>query len=476
MSASFQAPNGGMCYFVPRNEYVSPYLSAYTALAFNWLRRSGEVVPETVEQRLHAYLENLLRKDVVPSFYSRGMASTVRAVALAALSGHGKVHRRDIERFRPHVEDMSLFGKAHYLMAALAVPGTESLRREVVNRILAHANQSGGKFVFNESVDDGYVRILASPLRANCAVLSALTAMGETEQGANLVGDVPGKLARTITQSRGNREHWENTQENMFCMNAMTDFARVYENVKPDLTVIAKVDGITIGEEQFDDFRDSPATFHRPMQETDPGRKGSVTLDRDGEGRVYYAVQMRYSPSRPRTEPINSGIEIHREYSVKRDGKWILLSDPMHIARGELVRVDLFVSLPTARNFVVVDDPVPGGLEPVNRDLANASEVDADDGAFEAAGGSWWFRYSDWSSYGVSRWSFYHRELRHDAVRFYSDYLPSGNYHLSYTAQAIATGEFRAMPSHAEEMYDPDIFGKDVPALLEVSEGPAASQ
>jgi uncharacterized protein YfaS (alpha-2-macroglobulin family) len=236
------------------------------------------------------------------------------------------------------------------------------------------------------------------------------------------------------------------------------------------------VDGITIGEEQFDDFRDSPATFHRPMQETDPGRKGSVTLDRDGEGRVYYAVQMRYSPSRPRTEPINSGIEIHREYSVKRDGKWILLSDPMHIARGELVRVDLFVSLPTARNFVVVDDPVPGGLEPVNRDLANASEVDADDGAFEAAGGSWWFRYSDWSSYGVSRWSFYHRELRHDAVRFYSDYLPAGNYHLSYTAQAIATGEFRALPSHAEEMYDPDIFGKDVPALLEVSEGPAASQ
>jgi uncharacterized protein YfaS (alpha-2-macroglobulin family) len=185
---------------------------------------------------------------------------------------------------------------------------------------------------------------------------------------------------------------------------------------------------------------------------------------------------MRYSPSTPRTDPINAGIEIHREYSVKRDGEWTLLTSPMQIARGELVRVDLFVSLPTARNFVVVDDPVPGGLEPVNRDLATASKVDAEDGAFEAAGGSWWFRYSDWSSYGVSRWSFYHQELRHDAVRFYSDYLPAGNYHLSYTAQAIATGEFRVMPSHAEEMYDPDIFGKDVPAKLTVGEVPAAAQ
>ena len=41
----------------------------------------------------------------------------------------------------------------------------------------------------------------------------------------------------------------------------------------------------------------------------------------------------------------------------------------MRIKRGELVRVDLFVSLPTPRHFVVVDDPVPGGLEPVNRDF-----------------------------------------------------------------------------------------------------------
>ena len=141
----------------------------------------------------------------------------------------------------------------------------------------------------------------------------------------------------------------------------------------------------------------------------------------------------------------------------------------MQLKRGELVRVDLYVSLPTARNFVVVNDPVPGGLEPVNRDLATASTVDADKGAFQRAGGSWWFRYSDWSSYGVSRWSFYHRELRHDTVRFYSEYLPAGNYHLSYTAQAIAPGTFIVMAVNAEEMYDPDIYGKGVPASLEVS-------
>jgi uncharacterized protein YfaS (alpha-2-macroglobulin family) len=122
----------------------------------------------------------------------------------------------------------------------------------------------------------------------------------------------------------------------------------------------------------------------------------------------------------------------------------------MQLKRGDLVRVDLFPSLPTARNFVVVDDPIPGGLEPVNRDLSTASTVDADKGTFKAAGGSWWFRFSDWSSYGVSRWSFYHQELRHNAARFYSEYLPAGNYHLSYTAQAIAPGDFVVMPVYAK--------------------------
>jgi uncharacterized protein YfaS (alpha-2-macroglobulin family) len=138
----------------------------------------------------------------------------------------------------------------------------------------------------------------------------------------------------------------------------------------------------------------------------------------------------------------------------------------MKIKTGELVRVDLYVSLPAPRYFVVVDDPVPGGLEPVNRDLATASEVDAN--ATEGYGkDSLWFTDDEWEEYGG--WaSFYHKELRHHAAIFYSDYLSPGNYHLSYVAQAIAPGKFSVMATHAEEMYDPEVFGKGIPAILKV--------
>jgi uncharacterized protein YfaS (alpha-2-macroglobulin family) len=94
--------------------------------------------------------------------------------------------------------------------------------------------------------------------------------------------------------------------------------------------------------------------------------------------------------------------------------------------------------------------------------------VDADATEFAPAGGSLWLKYSDWSEYAIEFWSFYHRELLHDAARFYSDYLPAGHYHLSYAAQAMAEGEFSASPTKAEEMYDPDVYGKGLPAHVTV--------
>jgi len=468
-AAAYQAPNGGMTYYIPENRYVSPYLSAYTALAFIWLRDSGYEIPSTVEAKLHTYLLTLLRRNVVPDFYSKGMASTVRAVALAALVKHGKVSLSDLRRYLPHVPEMSLFGKAHFLIAALGVPDSETIRNNVCNLILAHANQSGGKFVFSEVIDDSYTRILSSALRTNGSILSALVAFVQTGDGDSLVGDVPFKLVRYITQTRKNRDHWENTQENMFCMNALVDYSRVYESEKPNMTLRAFFETELMGHTRFVDVRDDLVELQRPIRDDDPGHKSIIKLEREGEGRLYYSARLFYAPDQLKVDPINAGIEIHREYSVERNGQWILLNTSMELRRGELVRVDLFVSIPTARNFVVVDDPVPGGLEPVNRDLATASTVDADKGEFHRAGGSWWFRYNDWSSYGVSRWSFYHQELRHHAARFYSEYLPAGNYHLSYTAQVIASGEFIVKPVHVEEMYDPDVFGKGVPAILIVN-------
>ena len=246
-ASDFQAPNGGMTYYIPKDRYVSPYLSAYTALAFTWFREAGFKIPDTVQQKLHAYLLTLLRRNTVPDFYSKGMASTVRAVALAALAKKGKINPSDLERYAPHVKEMSLFGKAQFLLAALSVPKTEKMRAHVVRQILSHGNESAGKMVFSEVIDDRFTRILTSPLRTNGAILSALTAYAGTDAGKSLIGDIPIRLTRFITQARKKRDHWENTQENIFCMKGLIDYAGRYEDKKPGFTVRALFDQEVMG-------------------------------------------------------------------------------------------------------------------------------------------------------------------------------------------------------------------------------------
>ncbi|MGA1867849.1 MAG: alpha-2-macroglobulin family protein [bacterium] len=481
-ASSFQAPNGGMCYYCPQDIYVSPYLSAYTAIAFNWLKMSNYTPNEKVESALHTYLLNLLRKDTFPSFFTKGMSSTVRAVALAALAQNNKVNKGDLSRYLKHVDYMDLFGKAHYLLAATYMNDTGEIQKKVYDMIMSHANETGGKVIFSDSIygknllNEGFGRILTSEIRTNAAVLSALLSLEDGRNKSTMPTswaptDTPFKVVRYLTQTRKSRTHWENTQENAFCMHALTTFSRIYDREAPNYIVTASMDNKKFGRAEFDDLRDPPEELIRPVRENDPGRHTKVEISKKGKGRLYYAARLFYSPAELKLDSINSGIEVHREYYVEREGGWVMLDEaPMHIRQGELVRVDLFVSLPAARNFVVVADPVPGGLEPVNRDLATSSVVDADKEAGIYSGSSWWHKYGDWRAYGYSRWSFYHQEFLHHSVRFYSDYLPAGNYHLSYVAQAIAPGEFYVMPLHVEEMYDPDVFGQGVPSLLQVEQ------
>jgi uncharacterized protein YfaS (alpha-2-macroglobulin family) len=222
-----------------------------------------------------------------------------------------------------------------------------------------------------------------------------------------------------------------------------------------------------VGEGDLHSLRAAPLTFTHQFMVEDVGKKIAIAIQRDGVGRYYYNTRLQYAPLDSLSKDENHGIEIHREYSVQRNNKWILLDDVSNaLKQGELVRVDLYLNLTAPRNFVVVNDPVPGGLEPVNTQLATSSTMDVSGANYPAAIGSRWFKINDWSEYNSSFWNFYHEEMRNDAVRFYADHLEPGHYHLSYVAQAISTGEFTSLPSLAQEMYAPEVNGKTLQRKL----------
>lgn len=467
-AASFQAPNGGMVYYKATDDLVSPYLSAYTALAFQWLKERGEKIPLAVEEKLHRYLLTMLRTDVAPSFYTQGMSSTVRAVALAALAKAGAIKSQDVERFRSHMKAMDLFGKAHFLQAALHFPDGEASAQEALKLILGTANETGGKFRFSETLNFGWSRLHSSENRTQCAILSAMAMASSRPWGQKLLGDVPFKMVRALTQAKQKGLYrWQNTQENMFCAEALIDYARRYETEKPDMKLSVALAGAPTVSGELKDFRQKPFEAKRAIETQDLGKKSEVTIQRAGPGRLYYAVQLNYAPKEDFARSRIAGLEIRREYMVERNGKFVLLSSPVQLKKGELVKVNLFIEVPSARSFVVVNDPLPGALEVINTALATSSKRDSEKiDALDKT--SFYWTYSDWNYFSYGSDGFYHQEVRHDSVQFYSEYLEKGRYRLTYMAQVIAAGDFVAMPGHAEEMYEPDVFGKTPAAKFEV--------
>ena len=469
--STHQAPNGGMTFYRPNDEYSNPYLSAYTALALTWLRAKGYEIPEERENKLHDYLLGILKNEELPNFLSPGMKSSVRAVALSALARRGKITEQDLLRYSQAVKEMNVFGKANYLFAALQLPNTKAQRSAALKEILSLSNQSGATMTFTEPVEAISAMILDSNIRTQCAVLDTFIEVAQSKdtQLANQARPLVPKLVRSITLERKRSDHWENTQENLFCVNALSRYSEIYENTDPNLEVTVRVDSEELARLTMRGLDSEPREFSRPLTAKDAGRSEDVTITPSGKGRFYSSTRLTYAPRDLKETPTNAGIELTREYSVIRDGAWTLLKAPVAIKQGELVKVDLFLRLAAPRNYVVVDDPIPGGLEPVNRDLSTSSAVDAQNNSVPAPQGSIWFDLREWIDFGASFWSFYHKELRHTSARFYSEYLPAGNYRLSYVSQAIAAGDFAILPAHAEEMYDPDVFGDSAADVLRVA-------
>jgi uncharacterized protein YfaS (alpha-2-macroglobulin family) len=450
-AAAFQAPGGGMTFFVADDAQQSPYLSAYTALAFGWLKAMGYQPPVGVWDKLDAYLQTLLREDLgVGGYDTAELRAQVRATALAALAQHGVLSAADLARYQPQLPRMGLFGEALYAQAAARTPGGDAALQPAHERLLARGQQSAGTFALSDDQAAGYGWLLGSKLRGNCAALSALLAAHDQNDA-----ELAMKLARSITQARGARTHWSNTQENVFCTRALIDYADRYEATPLRMTVRASLGAQALGTAPLAEAR--AASLATSLDAKTAGDVQTLLIAGDGEGRAYVATTLRYATPAP-TSALQAGLTVGRKYFVRREGQWQPLDAPlMTVRQGEQLKIELALDVPAWMTYVVVDDPVPAGLEPVNPDLATASGLDASQMA---------------SASPAYPYPFYYRALRFDAVRFYADEIGAGHYKLAWTGQAVASGEFAVTETHAERMYDPDVFASGVAQRLKVLPAP----
>ncbi len=459
----FQCASGGFAYWAGECLSVSPYLTSYLLHVFKVASDlKYEVNPQRRERAL-VYLEReLAQKPPVNEAWWTSYTSW-QAFAIKVLAEGGRNVDSHLNRLYGYRDRMPVFALA-YLHDALAAKGEPSgarvaeLRRRLANAILAE----GGSAHVEES-DDPYLRwFWSSNVRSTAIVLNTIVRAG--------VEDAPVRgLVRWMMAAR-KKGRWGNTQENAHAMEALVGYYRRYEAAIPDFTAVVTAGDQEIARGQFTGRSTRSQTADVPMARTlalaAPGSTRQLTFTREGAGTLFYTARLRYAADELYQQGLDAGIRIERSYApfVEKGTRPASTS----FKAGDLVRVSLTFHLTKERRWVAVTDPLPAGFEAVESWFATtrqdlAAEQDQHRGPRvrdrdpEGEWEPWWLDGG-----------FDHVERYDDRVELFATMLSEGRHEFSYIARATTAGTFRTAPARAEEMYEPEVFGRTATTVIEV--------
>jgi uncharacterized protein YfaS (alpha-2-macroglobulin family) len=421
-----------------------PFLSVHVAHALFRAEAAGYAVPKGTLHRAHEHIRAIER--YIPGDYSPRARRAIMAYALYARALRGDLDDRTAQvilRDEGGVTkaDMEILGWLYpVLIDGKDAPGAlRDLRRQLATRVTEEA----GTAHFVTGYSEGAHLLLHSDRRVDGLLLEGV--LMDTPESDLIPKLAAGLLAHRV-QGR-----WHNTQESVWVLLALNRYFRSYEKVTPDF--VARVwlgDGFA-GEHRFQGRTTETHQVDIPMAAV-PATETPLWIAKDGPGRLYYRVGMRYAPQDLRLAPLERGFSVVRRYAgvddpadVRQDadGTW-------RIKAGATVKVSLQMVAPSRRYHVALMDPLPAGLEPLNPALAMSPTPPPDPAAPDRAPYGWWW-YRPW---------YEHENLRDDRVEAFAALLWEGVHDYTYYARATTPGRFVASPTKAEEMYAPEVFGR----------------
>jgi len=435
----FQCGDGGFSYWPGECASESPYL---TANVLHILQRGVKLkydVSGDVLKNAYTYLENELkeRRPVNEGWWPAYTAW--QAFAVKVLTEGGKNEDSHITRLDSYADRMPLFAIA-YLADAMIAKGEKSERLDDLLRRIDNGILPEGGSAHVEELSDPYLLwYWNSNVRSTAIALDTLVRSGATEPVRGMV--------RWLMQVR-KRGRWGNTQENVWAMESLVDYYRRFEKETPDFTAVVTLGSETLQRETFRGRSTEAKSHDVPMASLMKRTSGDVTIERQGTGNLFYMMRLQYVPLGILHDSMDQGFTVERKYSQAT------------FKAGDLVKVTLRIRNTKERRFVAVTDPIPAGTEPVESWFATTATDLAEKQRVNESGGDW----MSWWEHG----GFDHVERHDDRVNLFATRLGEGVHEFSYMVRATTVGTFTAAPAHAEEMYEPEVFGRTASSVVEV--------
>ena len=437
--------DGGFPYWRRGRDSI-PYNTVHVAHALQRARMMDFAVPEDMWNNSLEYLRYI--EDHYPYWYSLKTRQTISAYALYVRMRMGDSDPAKAQALMDDAggpQGLPLDAVAWIWQVLQDTPGYDSS----LNAIRTHVNNqavetAGAANFFNSYSDDDYV-LLHSNRRTDALLMDALI-------GDNPNSDLTPKLVNGLLAHR-TRGRWGNTQENVFVLLALDRYFKTFESQEPDFVARIWLGDTYAGSSTFKGYTTDRYQTDIPMAYLIDATEGKETedliLSKDGAGRLYYRLGLRYAPTDLRLDPMDMGFVVQRIYEGVDDPDDVRLDENgvWHIKAGARVRIRLTMVADNRRYHVALVDPLPAGLEIINPALAVSETIPGDPTSAEKSYWWWW------------RW-YQHQNMRDERAEVFTSLLWDGVYEYTYVARATMPGKFVAPPAKAEEMYSPEVFGR----------------
>lgn len=441
---SYQKENGGFGLW-PDSQYDSPFNTCYAVFTLIKAHQKGYKIKNSSLIEAENYLKNILkgriRRQNYP--YSSRSWNTVQCYALYVLALSGQPENEYNDKLFSAKEDLSLFAKTLLLKALYLGRGTlqaqNVLLDDLQNKI--KVDSVSAHFEDDEGREGNW--IYSSNIRTTSLILQSLL-----ETGAD-VALIP-EIARWIVEKR-QAGRWTNTQDNFYVFYALNDFYVKYEKVQPDFKLLVELEGKKILEDTFKHNRQQVSQNKISLESFKPGKTIPLNIKITGEGTLFYETRLTYFPTR-KLDPRDEGFTIYKQIT---DMEGNPLSE---IKAGTLAVVTLQIIVPQESLFVMVNDPIPAGLEPINPVFRTESEEEQLQlsQSFDEDNRRWWWQ------------GFNHIEMHDDRVLLFADSLSPGIHIHRFLVRALTYGTFNAPGSKIEKMYAPEVFGRSSEISIKV--------
>ncbi len=461
-----QRPDGSFGYW-PDSMYGDTWVTAYALWGLEVSRAAGRRVPDDVIDRAVAYL----RKQLASPKIDQEIGLVDRAFILDVLAVGGKADPGYSTQLYEKRDKLPIFARALLAHAMAIAKMDRKPIDELLRDIEGHLRVTTAGATVVENLGDKYAVLLDSEARTTAMVLRAIVAIDPKHPLA-------GRLARGILSMRSGGR-WKSTQEAAWSLIALDDYRRTGEKDAPDFDAAVYLGQAQIFKAPFHDRAQLEATTSVPAAKLFEGQgAGGATLafQVQGKGKLYYEARLRYAKRELPTTGLDRGFYVRKlvravsPEALKDALATLPPTSATFVRGGDLVLVDLIVVTPDPREQVVIEDPLPAGLEAVQASLATSTQsLDVAESGGEGDQSD--DEVSDDDARATGRAygrAWFHREIHDDKVLTFVEHMPAGMYHYRYLARATTFGKFVVPPTRAECMYEPSLFGRTGATIFEV--------